>query len=713
LFIVFVENKQSNTCLPSEKREFFNSSVKVEVKVETIFIDPFWLTRESKLEMTVKKAVGKAKQGQTEGKIGGKLRTKKAMKAKVEGEEKVKVKKRAKVAEEKTTKKEKLNKVEKNPAKEEVIKQDGVKTKGKAQKRKVQPEKDAEGSPKAKMAKKTKYGQKGQKGDKKDSTPKTEEEKKKEGRQEQKARKEERQKKAKSEDVYSLGVQAKKIWEELRREDCKEEERDTHVQRLHALVKGKLDKIAFAHDTVRTLECLVALGTDQVRKEIFNELRDQLAAVSKAPYGHFLVGKLLKYGGKTMRDDVFAAFEGRWADLTKHKVANNVVEAVYNEYATAVQRRRMVQEFYGPEFRHFKEDELRTAAEVIAKYPEKERDLIKNLGVNVETLIKKGCYNHSMVHTVIYHYLQVCDNKAREDTAEQLREVCVHVLHSHDGARLAMHALWHGTAKDRKAIVKSFKTFVAKICTEKEGHLVMLSLFDCVDDTKLVAKAILGEIEANLEEIAVSESGRKVLMYLLAWRDTQFFHPQVLAILKEGDGNANSKKDADQRARELKDVAAPFVCGHAAKNLGELLKDNAATRYLLCVLTHAPVSSQGPLFSALAEEATKPFVPGDDPEGNLVERAATHQLLKKAIAQDKKRHEEGSSQFLSLALLEAMDSDGLEAWLTCNRGCYLLVVMLETGVESIVEAAKAKVGEMRKTLQRQKTKGAEVLRGKL
>lgn len=39
--------------------------------------------------------------------------------------------------------------------------------------------------------------------------------------------------------------------------------------------------------------------------------------------------------------------------------------------------------------------------------------------------------------------------------------------------------------------MKSFKTYIAKICKEEYGHLVMLALFDVVDDTKLVQKAIL------------------------------------------------------------------------------------------------------------------------------------------------------------------------------------------------------------------------------
>lgn len=51
-----------------------------------------------------------------------------------------------------------------------------------------------------------------------------------------------------------------------------------------------------------------------------------------------------------------------------------------------------------------------------------------------------------------------------------------------------MLCLWHGTPKDRKEIVKSFKGRVDKICQEEYGHMVLMALFDCVDDTKFVYK---------------------------------------------------------------------------------------------------------------------------------------------------------------------------------------------------------------------------------
>ena len=65
---------------------------------------------------------------------------------------------------------------------------------------------------------------------------------------------------------------------------------------------------------------------------------------------------------------------------------------------------------------------------------------------------------------------------------------------------------------------------VPKICDEQYGHMVLMAAFDCVDDTKLLSKAIIGEIigdgkeeDSNkIAEVFGSEkAGRKILLYLL------------------------------------------------------------------------------------------------------------------------------------------------------------------------------------------------------
>jgi len=521
--------------------------------------------------------------------------------------------------------------------------------------------------------------------------------------------KEIRQQKQRGEDVYTLGTEAKRLWEKVRREDCPESERRTLVTKLHGNVKGSVGKLIYAHDTVRVIECLMAIGAEDIRDALFAELRDEVVPMAKSKYASFFVGKMIKYGSKAQKEQIFKTFDGKVAELMKHKIANAVVESFYNDVANAAQRNSMLQEFCGPEFRHFKETSLRTVAQLIEKFPEKKKDIVRHLGDNVSTLINKGCYNHSLVHTVIYNYIQVCSPKSRTDLIEQLREVCVHVLHSHDGARLSALAVFHGTPKDRKAKVKSFKTFVPKICGEQFGHMVLMSVFSAVDDTKLVSKAIIGEMAEAMADITSTQYGRKVLMHLMAPRDTKYFHPDEIAMIKQGDDNEHSKKDPELRAKELREAVSAPLAKYFVEHLSDLIKDSKSTIFTTCVLNSLDSKAAKPVLELLAEEAARPFEAGEM-DGNLVESPAGHMMLKKVIAHDAKREQDCR---FSGFLLSSLDDVSLECWISTNRGAFLLADMISDNDPESLKAVKDKVGAVRKTLALKKTKGAELLRKKL
>ena len=109
-------------------------------------------------------------------------------------------------------------------------------------------------------------------------------------------------------------------------------------------------------------------------------------------------------------------------------------------------------------------------------------------------------------------------------------------------------------------MLKSFKTYVAKICKEENGHLVMMALFDCVDDTVLVKKVILSEVLADMGDLCNDPFARRVLLYLLAPRSPTHFSPQFISVLSAGDGNVHSKKNQKVRWEELRQrVVAPLV----------------------------------------------------------------------------------------------------------------------------------------------------------
>ena len=114
-------------------------------------------------------------------------------------------------------------------------------------------------------------------------------------------------------------------------------------------------------------------------------------------------------------------------------------------------------------------------------------------------------------------------------------------------------------------MLKSFKTYVAKICKEENGHLVIMALFDSVDDTVVVKKVIISEMVASLEELCDDPFGRRVLLYLLAPRSPAHFSPQFTALLSAGDGNAHSKKEPGVRQSELRAAIIPPLLDLATK----------------------------------------------------------------------------------------------------------------------------------------------------
>jgi len=541
---------------------------------------------------------------------------------------------------------------------------------------------------------------------------------KKETREKQKKDKAERKTKRLQEDTFTIGVKAKGIWEELRKELCSDEEKLKLSGELHSLVKDHLLKLVFAHDTVRVVECLMAYGSQEIRDKIFNELKEHIKDMSKSLYAQFMVHKFLKYGTKEQKEIIFKAFEARVATLTKHKIAGNVVELLYNDYANAEQRNKMLQEFLGPEFRLFKEGEVRTVEELVKKHPEKKTDIVKHLAANVEVLVKKGCFNLSLAHTVLHNYLSVVGpGEVRAAFISSIKENLIHVLHSREGALLSMKVLWWGTVKDRKSVIKSIKGLVEKTALEEYGHLVLLAIFDCVDDTKLVGKAVLGELLGDSDawgRVVGNKYGLRVVKYLMAGRDTSYTYPDTLKMLTEtgGDTTEHTKKEAAVRRRELVDVVAPQAIRWLGENVTTGWNAGPMTITFAAIFNNLPHSEQlSKVWELLAEEACKPFLEGD---ANIVESGSGNLLLKKIIIKDKERNsqEEGSPVFCRV-LLNILGEDGLDCWLRCNRGAFLLVFCWETEIPEIQSKIRELLQPFAKVIRQKKSKGLEILSKKL
>ena len=174
-----------------------------------------------------------------------------------------------------------------------------------------------------------------------------------------------------------------------------------------------------------------------------------------------------------------------------------------------------------------------------------------------------------------------------------------------------------------------------------------------------------------------------------------------------------TKEDANTKRKGLIEDAAPPVMERPRATMVTNLFDPPTTITLTAILNNLPASEKlDQIWSLLAEEASKPFISGESDSPNIVENTASQMLLKKIILKDKERHTAGVKTFSEI-LLNTVDQDGMEAWLTCNRGAFLMIVCWETEIGSVQEMVREKVKCLEKTLKKQKHKGGTILSEKL
>jgi pumilio family protein 6 len=61
--------------------------------------------------------------------------------------------------------------------------------------------------------------------------------------------------------------------------------------------------------------------------------------------------------------------------------------------------------------------------------------------------IQKDLLSSSIVHRAMHEYLRNANEKGREELIDAVKEKLIKMIHSRDGARVAMYCLWYGTNK--------------------------------------------------------------------------------------------------------------------------------------------------------------------------------------------------------------------------------------------------------------------------
>ncbi|XP_075547940.1 pumilio and CPL domain-containing protein penguin [Dermacentor variabilis] len=513
---------------------------------------------------------------------------------------------------------------------------------------------------------------------------------------------------------YEISKAAKRIWEDLRLKSCTAVRREELLAQLTKVVKGNIKQLIFAHDTSRVIECMEHLGTAVHRNMIFEEVKDIIVPMTKSKYAKFMVRQILRNGTAEQKQHVIKAFSTQVVSLLHHVDAAAILEVIYNEHANAFQRSLLLQEFYSRDLALFKKDRVITFADALAESTDPAK-MIENLKETLMKIIDKPVVRHSIIHHVMLEFFKSADANSKSEMIRALAGSLVEMVHTKDGARVAMQCIWHGTAKDRKTVIKSFKTYVAKIAREEYGHMVLLSIFDCVDDTKLVEGVVIAELLKEPVELLMDPHGQRVLAYLVAPRDARIFHPQVVDILKEGDISSTSKKDPKVRKQELRKMPASVLGHMIADNAEELLTCGGPTSIALhVILTSLSTSEAAVAFKTIAKLLNaSPYKIGKEQESShLFDQGSARFFLKKMATHDKDIGDEGQDSFCGV-IADEVSEETMSTWIGCNFGAFFLVQLLETGITKGIERVKSALEGKHNTLKKCDSKGAVILRKKL
>ncbi|CAL8097552.1 unnamed protein product [Calicophoron daubneyi] len=410
-------------------------------------------------------------------------------------------------------------------------------------------------------------------------------------------------------------------WEIIRRDDTPKNDRFEMIEEVLRTAKGKLADLCFAHDTSRIIQSAIRYGTDAQRWQIFGELKPFLRLMSKFRFAKFVLIKMIKYGAKEYYIETLKSVRSHVARLVNNRIAIEVVDMLYNDYATAAQRVELMQELYGNVHTlRLVENDCRSLADALKLNPTKHSTILANVNKLLTSLVSKGLTKYSIVQHLLLEYLQLVSlpqtklegalsdqSSAAKDSSTQPEEASamtdamdvdevqspekpisalhgllesiaeghvVPMLHTREGVRAALHVLWASPTRIRKTLVKGLKTCVSALGRNEHGHLFLIGLLDMIDDIQLLDKVVIKEIVEDLELFVTHPDARKVLLFALSPRDPHYFSSQMQAnLFLPGDANLYTKKSLGTRALELRSTRfhlLPCLLHLAASKLKEL-----------------------------------------------------------------------------------------------------------------------------------------------
>lgn len=428
-------------------------------------------------------------------------------------------------------------------------------------------------------------------------------------------------------------ARSKKIWERIRRKShVPRAERQALVGELFALITGRVREFVLKHDASRVIQTALKYGSAAQRRMVAEELRGEFHALAEGRYAKFLVGKLLSYGDEAIRDLVVPDFYGRVRRMIRHPEASWILDDVYRGAATRGQKAVLLREWFGAEYAIFQKragDAGETTAEleeIFARNPEKRSSVMRYLWEMINQLVQKKTTAFTMLHDAMlqYHLNVTPGSEEANEFLELLKgdeegDLMKNLAFTKPGARVASLAFAHGTAKDRKLLLRVYKDTVKVMAYDINAHQVLLCACEVIDDTVLLSKSIFGELlpkdvgEASEEQLqdllgmVTDLNSRPVVLLPFSSKPKAILSDSARAVLDEvyRIRTATSRKDPEVRKKELAKAASPALVSLIAQRAGDLATSGFGCHFMTEVLVAADGDRRAAL-QAIADIAAGP-----------------------------------------------------------------------------------------------------------
>ena len=397
------------------------------------------------------------------------------------------------------------------------------------------------------------------------------------------------------------------------------------VAELFEIITGRVKDFVLKHDSVRVVQTAIKYANPDQKRMIAKELAGSYRQLAESRYAKFLIGKLLVQGDDQIRDTIVPEFFGHVRRLIKHPEASWILDDVYRGVATKQQKAIILREWYGAEFSLFQKDDEVVSGElsdILATESGKRAPIMRSLQELINHLIQKKLTGFTLLHDAMLQYFLNAKPGTEEisDYLELIKgdeegDLLKNLAFTKSGSRVVSLCLAHGTAKDRKHILKTYKDTMQMMSADAHGHAIILTAYEVIDDTVLTSKSIFPELlskdaDKQVENIVFSANdlnARTTLLYLFQGRTKALFpasHASDLELLEEVDQvrTTTSKKDPEIRRAELAKALSPYLLKAIAAAPAELLSTSFGCQFVTEVLFGADGDKSAAL-EAIAEAA--------------------------------------------------------------------------------------------------------------